>query len=74
MCRYCGGIVSHLPRCPEYNDAADRTGLTCADCGEPVLHYEGHTKIKGKAYHTECLENMGIRDLLTMLGYQVEGE
>lgn len=74
MCRYCGGIIRHDPRCPEYDDVGDRTGFTCAECGEPILNYEEHAKIKGKAYHTDCLSGMDIVSLIRLMGYEVEGE
>ena len=73
MCQYCGGIIAHDPRCPMYDDSRDETGYICTDCGEPIMKYEPYAKITGKYYHTDCLGNMEIVDLLRLLNCTVEG-
>ena len=71
MCEYCGYTIGHHPRCPEYDDTADRTGEYCEQCGEPIMKYDARVQLNGKWYHLECLDK---EDILEIFNIEVEDE
>ena len=69
MCQYCGGIATHAPRCPLYEEPK---GWKCKECGEYILEGEKYATIRGHKYHEECLEDMCIERVLRLFGYKLE--
>ena len=54
---------------PEENN--DKPVFTCAECKDAIYEGEECVEIGGQWYHLDCLEDLGVRDLLERLGYCV---
>ena len=55
------------PRCP--NAKPPRSYDTCPHCGEGITLGEEYVFVDGAAYHVDCLEDMGVRELISLFGY-----
>lgn len=68
-CDYCGRIIYHHPRCPNY--MAPKATHYCSFCGNGI--YEGEEYIEnseGDFRHYDCF--YGIREMLEWLGYEIK--
>lgn len=69
MCAICHQSKCNC-RCP---NAPDPVGIyTCAECGEGILEGDEYVEDNGKKYHLDCLDDMGIKKALTLLGIDVQ--
>ena len=53
-------------RCP--NAKPPRSYQTCPYCEEGITLGEEYAEVNGEYFHVDCLESMGVRDLLSMFG------
>lgn len=51
-------------RCP--NAKPSRSYQTCPYCGDGITLDEEYAEVNGEYFHIDCLESMGVRDLLEM--------
>ena len=67
MCDIC-----HHDRCPSAcPNARVRVVGVCSICEETIYDYEDALIVDGEAYHTECLEDLPLLDLLAMFEHDV---
>ena len=71
MCEYCGCIGYHPTACPNWQ-YTDNAVYRCASCGYPIYEGEGFYTIAGMRYHTDCILDMKIAELLSTIGYVEE--
>ena len=62
--------IPHLPGCP--NAPEPIPVHTCKRCKDGIYVGDEFFDIDGTYYHTECLEDMTIYDVLDMFGYSCE--
>ena len=68
MCMYC--LTSPCPvGCPNYEEPDPE--YVCDMCNEGIYHEDRFADIDGKRYHLDCLEEMGIKDLMALVGVDV---
>lgn len=68
-CKYCGGVIAHNPRCPNY--IPPKVAHYCSVCGEGIVNGEEYIEnFNGEYRHLECF--YATRELLKWLGYEVK--
>ena len=69
MCEYCHSFPrrSGCPAAPE-----PRTVYKCSHCGEGIAEGEEYITLEDKRYHVECVEDIGVVDVLRLLGIETE--
>ena len=70
MCQICHQFICP-PSCPNAEYTVHRIGR-CARCREDILEGEEAISIEGVLYHTECLEDMTLEELLEEIGIDFE--
>lgn len=71
MCEYCMSYP-HIPGCPA--EPEPKSVHTCALCGWGIYEDEEFYQINGQYYHDVCLEDMGVPNILGLLGIEKERE
>lgn len=69
MCSECHMHPCH-PSCP--NAPEPKAIYRCKHCYEGICEGDEMVEIEGKHYHLECVEDMTTKELLVLLGYEVE--
>lgn len=68
-CEYCGGLVSHHSRCPNYE--SPKSSHYCSICKDGICNGEEYIENdNGELCHYECID--GIKELLKWLGYEIK--
>lgn len=69
MCQYC--LTSPCPAgCPNADEP--EATETCKYCGDGIFKEDEYAEIEGVCYHIDCLSDMGIKELLELLGVDVK--
>lgn len=69
MCQYC--LTSPcLAGCPNEDEPEAKTD--CKYCGDGIFKEDEYAEIEGVCYHIDCLSDMGIKELLELLGVEVK--
>ncbi|GFI61893.1 hypothetical protein IMSAG049_01064 [Clostridiales bacterium] len=68
-CEYCH-TLPHLPGCP--GEPEPRAVHRCKRCKEGITEGEEFYDIDGEYYHVECLEEMTVAEILSLLGIDKE--
>lgn len=55
--------------CPH---ADEPQGTKCDDCGEVIYLGDDYVDVNGKKIHLTCIKLYGIKELLTLLGYEIQ--
>lgn len=69
MCIECGYSPCH-PRCPNADEP--RTVHKCKYCGDGILAGDEYAEINEDCYHLECLEDMDIKELVSLFGFEFQ--
>ena len=68
-CEYCGRIIGHNFRCPNY--IPPKVTHYCSSCGDGIFDGEEYIEnLSGDYRHYDCF--YGMRDLLEWLGYEIK--
>ena len=69
MCEYCHSYP-HKSGCP--NEPEPKKVYTCKNCKEGIQEGEEFARIDEDFYHLECLETLGIKEVLELAEIDVE--
>lgn len=69
ICPYCFSNP-HISGCP--NAPKPKHIYTCKCCGEGIVEGEEFVRIDGEFYHLECLEDVGVKECLELVGVDTE--
>ena len=68
MCQYC--LTSPCPSgCPNADEP--EAEFDCKYCGDGIFKEDEYVEIEGVRYHLDCLNDMGIKELLELLEVDV---
>lgn len=69
MCSECGRSPCH-PSCP--NAIPEEPVAICPHCDEPIYSGDAVYELRGELYHEDCVHDMYVVELLSMLGVEIE--
>lgn len=69
MCEYCH-TLPHAPGC--HNAPEPRAIYKCPDCESWIYEGDSYVEIGDKYYHTECIDNMSVWEVLELIGIKAD--